>query len=160
MIETFGCGSIICLSFSFPRKGACRNMIVEIVTKTENCLTPKERVSCSRLHFGSNRGLMWEYFKKYGSDKKSRVILAKHRHKVVGWAFIFFDNSLGEDLELHVYVAKKYRRMGIGSMLLDRAILICRRRKMACFVHNGHSKAAYNFYTPKAHKTKVLVCSN
>ena len=121
-------------------------MLVEIITKKKNELTKKELLSCKRLNFGASNGQMKRKFNQFGNNSKSRCILAKHRGKVVGWAFLYPHASGINTLELHVYVAQKFRKCGIGTLLLKRASLIIKRRKAECVFYDFHSQEAKAFY--------------
>lgn len=86
---------------------------MRITKKHPKKLTKMEYVQISRLH--NRYGMMWEEFKEYSSNQRSRVILAKKGPVVLGWASIF---HTGEEYHLHVYVGRRFRKKGIGTSLI------------------------------------------
>lgn len=120
-------------------------MIIDIETKKFKQLTPYELKRCKKLNKGS-RGLMRDLLKIEAQDKRSRIILAKHRRRVVGWGLITPEaDPTWFDLELNVYVEQAHRKRGIGGFILERAALIIRRRKAKCWMWRG-SKCADGLY--------------
>lgn len=79
-----------------------------------------------------------EYAKYYN------IILAKYNDIIIGWAMVF-PNYLQSEYNAYFYVAKKYRRVGIGTMLLKKAKFICKKlnSKIICFPHDEISTSFF-----------------
>lgn len=120
-------------------------MLIELITRKLNELSKYELMRCQSLNLRSC-GVMRHLLTQFKNSKKSRVILAKSRARVVGWALLTPTTSAGRSnrgnyqyLELNTYVEQKYRRRGIGRLLIGRASLIVKRRNARLVYHNTYS---------------------
>lgn len=78
---------------------------------------PEDRKQLRRLRLRG--GDIWSWFITCETDKsyKGKVFLCKFGKKILGWALVHF----GCEWRFRVYVASKFRRLGIGTKLYKKA---------------------------------------
>ena len=71
--------------------------------------------------------------------KKITITRAWDGDKVVGWSTVEQLELYSDEVEIGVFVSNKYRRRGIGTELVDRAIKAGKSNSVQCFMHDDRS---------------------
>ncbi len=108
---------------------------ITFISKSKYLVTPEERERLDWLHYSD--GFMWEEF--LNTDKIGFVTLAKKNNIIIGWSLVFERN---EEKTFFLYVAKDYRKLGIGTKLYQ----IAERDFGAGLYTSKHNKIATRFY--------------
>ena len=110
---------------------------MRVIVKDHDKLTPKERRATQGLRLSD--GEIFQYYgrakanikKSPGLNKCTKIILAKEGHRVIGWALytpeaksykqLCNDCRRNKRYYFQVYVAKGFRRQGVGTAILEAA---------------------------------------
>lgn len=135
---------------------------MRIIVKNHDKLTPKERRATQGLRL--SYGEIFHYYSQAKDNIKrspalnkcTKIILAKHGHKVIGWALYTPQASSYRDLcsdcsrykkyYFQVYVARDYRRQGVGRAILNEAKKRAKRLKhqIVVFPHDDASDCFFH----------------
>lgn len=89
---------------------------------------------------------------KFKTSRRT-AILAKIGNKIVGWGLI---NTKAKNNPFNIFVAKNYRRCGIGTMIIKAAKYIAKKKtgktKLTVFPQDN---AGWDFYTKNKVKVKL-----
>lgn len=130
---------------------------MRIIVKDHDKLTPTERRATQGLRL--NDGEIFQYYSKAKKNIKNspalnkctKIILAKKGNKVIGWALytpeassyraLCNDCSRYKKYYFQVYVARDYRRQGIGTAMLNEAKKRAKRlgHQIVVFPHDNAS---------------------
>lgn len=83
-------------------------------------LLKSEVLSCKKLTLKT--GIMRKTFEKYFFSKHTRVILAYDGKDIIAWSLLFVEGLKLRIMDVHVFVKPSYRRNGIGTFLIKRAV--------------------------------------
>jgi GNAT superfamily N-acetyltransferase len=110
---------------------------VVIQTVTKGSLSPKDLRQLCFLSFGSE-GLMEENLRR--ANPSHRIVLARHGERIVGWTMHLAADT-DTDATFGIYVARRYRRNGIGTRLSQTLVEDMQAQEQrVCFqVHNNGS---------------------
>lgn len=95
--------------------------------------------------------------------KQTKIILAREKNKIVGWALIY---PFSIFYFAHFYVARNFRRKGIGTILYNKAKELCVDRvAMYCSAWDRISAAFYarnkaKTYTSSEEKWRDFISSS
>jgi GNAT superfamily N-acetyltransferase len=93
-------------------------MRCRITIKRDIQVTKAEMKQLEKLHY--KWGFMWGYFTRDMGE--NIVLLAKQGSLILGWALLVDSSYKGAPIkDIHLFVHKDYRRMGIGTRLFSRA---------------------------------------
>jgi len=79
--------------------------------------------------------------------KEHPIILVRHRKRVIGWALI---HPFGQTYHAHFYVARAFRRKGIGTILYNKAKELCWKKKRSIYCSSWDKISASFFIKNKA----------
>jgi GNAT superfamily N-acetyltransferase len=105
------------------KKAQASNIVYDIREPSD--LTAVEKQTLYNLTLGKSDE-MYDTLKLYtqyakekypGKKTDSRIIIAKDKNKIAGWALISEPKGVGNVIDVFIYVSKLYRRRGIGTTL-------------------------------------------
>jgi len=136
---------------------------MHILVKSYDELKPDERQAIARLRF--KYGMIGEYLDdaKYNAEFSpklkpcTKIIIARNTKEVLGWALYTPEAETWEELckckrlknyYLQIYVAKKHRRKGIGTAIINEAKKRAKRLKhqLIVFPHDHASSTVFSMH--------------